>query len=50
MTVGFAYTTYSVSEGDEFVNVSLALIEAAEKEVTVIIQTGDGTATGSLEN
>lgn len=48
MTVGFSSANYSVSESDEVCNVSLELTEAAEREVTVLIQTGNGTATGSL--
>ena len=47
MTVGFSYTTYSVFKGDGVANVSLELTEAAEREVTVLIQTGNGMATGN---
>ena len=48
MNVSLSAATYSVSEGEGLCNVSLELNEAAEREVTVFIQTVDGTATGSL--
>ena len=48
MIVGLSSATYSVSESDGVCNISLELTEAAEREVTVIIQTWDGMATGSL--
>lgn len=47
ISVDLSSTTYSVTESDEVVNVSLELIGAAEREVTVLIETQDGTATGS---
>ena len=50
MTVGLSSATYSVSEGDGFANISLQLTGAAEREVSVLVQTGIGTATGSLRN
>ena len=37
-----------MSEGDGFANVSVEITGAAEKEITVLIQTRNGTATGSL--
>ena len=49
MTVGLKSATYSVNENDESANVSLEVFGAAEREVTVHIETGDGTATGILE-
>ena len=48
VTVGFIFTTYSVSEVDMVANISLELIGAAEREVPVLIHAEDGTATGSL--
>ena len=48
VTVGFSSATYSVSEGDGISNVSLELTGTTEREVTVLIKTGNGTATGSL--
>jgi len=48
--VGLSSATYSVSEGDGFANISLQLTGAAEREVSVLVQTGIGTATGSLGN
>ena len=47
VTVGFFSTVYSISEDDRFANVSLELTEAAEKEVAVLLETGNGTAKGS---
>ena len=49
VTVGLSSTMYSVLEEDGFANVSVELTGTAEREVTVLIQTGDLTATGSLE-
>ena len=49
MTVSLSSVAYTVSEGDGVANVSLELIRAAEREVTVLIQPGDITATGSSE-
>lgn len=48
MFVGLSSTTYSASEGDGAANVSLELTGTAEREVTVLIHTEDGMATGSL--
>ena len=48
VTVEFSSATYSVSEGDEFANVSVELTGTAEREVRVLIHTENGTATGSL--
>ena len=47
VTVGLSSATYSVSEGGGIANVSLRLTGAAEREVSVLLQTGDGVATGS---
>ena len=49
MTVSLSSITYTASEGDGVVNVSIELIRPAEREVTVLIQPGDVTATGSSE-
>ena len=49
MTVDFSSANYSVSEGDGVANISLELTGVAEREVTVLIHTGDGNATSSLE-
>ena len=46
VTLGLSSATYSVNESDEVANVSLELTKAAEKEVTVHIETSDRTATG----
>ena len=47
VTVGLSSATYNVSEGDGVANVSLRLTGAAEREVSVLLQTEDGVATGS---
>ena len=47
VNVSLSSATYLVSEDDRDANVSLELTGTAEREVTVLIQTGDGTATGS---
>ena len=46
--MGLSSATYSVSEYDELATISLELIGDAEREVTVLIQTLNGNATGSL--
>ena len=46
--VGLSSATYSVSEYDGLASISLELIGTAEIEVTVLIQTSNGNATGSL--
>ena len=50
VTVSLSSAIYSASEGNEFCNVSLELTEAAEREVTVLIHTEDGAATGNEES
>ena len=47
MTIGLSSATYNVSEGDGVASVSLRLTGAAEREVSVLLQTEDGVATGS---
>ena len=47
VTVGFASTTYSISESDEVADVLLELTGTAEREVIVFMQTGNETAKGS---
>ena len=48
VTVGLSYANYSVFEGDGVANISLELIGDSEREVAVIIQTLNGSATGCL--
>ena len=47
VTVNFSSTTYSVFEGDGVANISLELTGAAQREITIFIQTSNGMATGS---
>ena len=49
MTIDLFFANMSVTEGDEFVNGSVQLTGSAEREVTVLIHTQNGTATGNLE-
>ena len=48
VTVGLSCPNYFVSEGDEVVNISLELTGNSEREITVLIQTQNGSATGCL--
>ena len=48
MTVGLSCPNYFVSEGDEVVNISLELTGNSEREIAVLIQTQNGSATGCL--
>ena len=47
-TVSLSSTNYYASEGDGVANILLQLFRAAAREVTVFIETGDVTTTGSL--
>ena len=45
--IGLLSDTYSASEGNVSANVTLELLGAAEREVSIVLQTEDGTALGT---